>query len=90
MADESFCVGPPQTNQSYLNMDAIMDAISTSGAQAVSSTLRIVLLIPTKIMSSVGMETVINGMMSWCCFWLIIYKTIFTVYQYTVLELVLA
>ncbi|KAK2573867.1 Propionyl-CoA carboxylase alpha chain [Acropora cervicornis] len=35
MADESFCVGPPQTNQSYLNMDAIMDAISTSGAQAV-------------------------------------------------------
>lgn len=35
MADESFCVGPPPTNQSYLNMDAIMDAINTSGAQAV-------------------------------------------------------
>lgn len=48
MADESFCVGPPQTSQSYLNMDAIMDAISTSGAQAVSSTWRIVLLILTK------------------------------------------
>ena len=39
MADESFCVGPPPTNQSYLNMDAIMDAINTSGAQAVSKTL---------------------------------------------------
>ena len=48
MADESFCVGPPRTNQSYLNMDAIMDAISTSGAQAVSSTWRIVLLILIK------------------------------------------
>lgn len=35
MADESFCVGPPPTNQSYLNMDAIMEAINTTGAQAV-------------------------------------------------------
>lgn len=34
-ADESFCVGPPPTNQSYLNMDAIMEAIHTTGAQAV-------------------------------------------------------
>ncbi|XP_022790284.1 propionyl-CoA carboxylase alpha chain, mitochondrial-like [Stylophora pistillata] len=34
-ADESFCVGPPPTNQSYLNMDAIMEAINTTGAQAV-------------------------------------------------------
>lgn len=37
MADEAFCVGPPPTNQSYLNMDAIMEAISTTGAQAVIS-----------------------------------------------------
>ena len=36
MADESFCVGPPPTNQSYLNMDAIMEAINITGAQAVS------------------------------------------------------
>lgn len=35
-ADESVCVGPPPTNQSYLNMDAIMDAIHQTGAQAVS------------------------------------------------------
>ncbi|XP_073256263.1 propionyl-CoA carboxylase alpha chain, mitochondrial-like [Porites lutea] len=35
MADESFCVGPPPTNQSYLNMDAIMEAINITGAQAV-------------------------------------------------------
>ncbi|CAH3146283.1 unnamed protein product [Pocillopora meandrina] len=34
-ADESFCVGPPPTNQSYLNMDAIMEALHTTGAQAV-------------------------------------------------------
>ena len=37
MADESFCVGPPPTNQSYLNMDAIMEAINITGAQAVSN-----------------------------------------------------
>lgn len=37
MADEAFCVGPPPTNKSYLNMDAIMEAISTTGAQAVIS-----------------------------------------------------
>lgn len=35
-ADESVCVGPPPTNKSYLNMDAIMDAIHQTGAQAVS------------------------------------------------------
>ena len=39
MADEAFCVGPPPTNQSYLNMDAIMEAINTTGAQAVRSGL---------------------------------------------------
>lgn len=36
MADEAVCVGPAPTNKSYLNMDAIMDAIRTTGAQAVS------------------------------------------------------
>ncbi|CAN9500126.1 unnamed protein product [Ophioblennius macclurei] len=35
MADEAFCVGPAPTSKSYLNMDAIMDAISVTGAQAV-------------------------------------------------------
>lgn len=36
MADEAVCVGPAPTSKSYLNMDAIMDAIRSSGAQAVS------------------------------------------------------
>lgn len=35
MADEAVCVGPAPTGQSYLNMDAIMDAIRKTGAQAV-------------------------------------------------------
>uniref|UniRef100_A0A3Q3JJF3 Propionyl-CoA carboxylase alpha chain, mitochondrial n=1 Tax=Monopterus albus TaxID=43700 RepID=A0A3Q3JJF3_MONAL len=35
MADEALCVGPAPTNKSYLNMDAIMDAIRATGAQAV-------------------------------------------------------
>lgn len=35
MADEAFCVGPAPTSKSYLNMDAIMDAIKSTGAQAV-------------------------------------------------------
>ncbi|XP_034537870.1 propionyl-CoA carboxylase alpha chain, mitochondrial [Notolabrus celidotus] len=35
MADEALCVGPAPTNKSYLNMDAIMDAIRVTGAQAV-------------------------------------------------------
>ncbi|KAG5262254.1 hypothetical protein AALO_G00293890 [Alosa alosa] len=35
MADEAVCVGPAPTNQSYLNMDAIMDAVRQTGAQAV-------------------------------------------------------
>lgn len=36
MADEAVCVGPAPTNKSYLNMDAIMDAVRNTGAQAVS------------------------------------------------------
>ncbi|XP_068183307.1 propionyl-CoA carboxylase alpha chain, mitochondrial [Antennarius striatus] len=35
MADEVVCVGPAPTSKSYLNMDAIMEAIRTTGAQAV-------------------------------------------------------
>uniref|UniRef100_A0A674E3F4 Propionyl-CoA carboxylase alpha chain, mitochondrial n=1 Tax=Salmo trutta TaxID=8032 RepID=A0A674E3F4_SALTR len=35
MADEAVCVGPAPTNKSYLNMDAIMDAIRKTGSQAV-------------------------------------------------------
>lgn len=36
MADEAVCVGPAPTSKSYLNMDAIMDAVRATGAQAVS------------------------------------------------------
>lgn len=36
MADEAVCVGPAPTSKSYLNMDAIMNAIKMTGAQAVS------------------------------------------------------
>ncbi|KAG7467095.1 hypothetical protein MATL_G00149660 [Megalops atlanticus] len=35
MADEAVCVGPAPTSKSYLNMDAIMEAVRQSGAQAV-------------------------------------------------------
>ncbi|XP_028401675.1 propionyl-CoA carboxylase alpha chain, mitochondrial-like [Dendronephthya gigantea] len=35
MADESVCVGPPPSGESYLNMEAILDAIKSTGAQAV-------------------------------------------------------
>uniref|UniRef100_A0A8C4ZW94 Propionyl-CoA carboxylase alpha chain, mitochondrial n=1 Tax=Gadus morhua TaxID=8049 RepID=A0A8C4ZW94_GADMO len=35
MADQAVCVGPAPTNQSYLNMDAIMEAVRSTGAQAV-------------------------------------------------------
>ncbi|XP_034156088.2 propionyl-CoA carboxylase alpha chain, mitochondrial [Pangasianodon hypophthalmus] len=35
MADEAVCVGPAPTSKSYLNMDAIMDVIRNTGAQAV-------------------------------------------------------
>ncbi|XP_067890315.1 propionyl-CoA carboxylase alpha chain, mitochondrial isoform X1 [Heterodontus francisci] len=35
MADEASCVGPAPTNKSYLNLDAIMEAIQKTGAQAV-------------------------------------------------------
>ena len=36
MADEAYCIGPAPTSQSYLNVQAIMDVIKVSGAQAVS------------------------------------------------------
>nr|XP_033803772.1 propionyl-CoA carboxylase alpha chain, mitochondrial [Geotrypetes seraphini] len=35
MADEAVCVGPAPTSKSYLNLNAIMEAIKKSGAQAV-------------------------------------------------------
>uniref|UniRef100_A0A3Q2T759 Propionyl-CoA carboxylase alpha chain, mitochondrial n=1 Tax=Fundulus heteroclitus TaxID=8078 RepID=A0A3Q2T759_FUNHE len=35
MADEAVCVGPAPTNKSYLNMEAILEAIRHTGAQAV-------------------------------------------------------
>ncbi|XP_049723185.1 propionyl-CoA carboxylase alpha chain, mitochondrial isoform X3 [Elephas maximus indicus] len=35
MADEAVCVGPAPTSKSYLNMDAIMEAIRKTRAQAV-------------------------------------------------------
>ncbi len=42
MADERVCVGPPPSGESYLNMDAILDAIKTTGAQAVRNIFEIV------------------------------------------------
>lgn len=36
MADEAICVGPAPTNQSYLNIPKIIQAIKDTGAQAVS------------------------------------------------------
>ncbi|NXP09854.1 PCCA carboxylase, partial [Thinocorus orbignyianus] len=36
MADEAACVGPAPTSKSYLNMDAIMEVIKETRAQAVS------------------------------------------------------
>ncbi|XP_062521436.1 propionyl-CoA carboxylase alpha chain, mitochondrial-like [Corticium candelabrum] len=35
MADEKVCVGPAPSAQSYLNMDAILNAVKQTGAQAV-------------------------------------------------------
>ncbi|XP_013394907.1 propionyl-CoA carboxylase alpha chain, mitochondrial-like isoform X2 [Lingula anatina] len=35
MADEAICIGPAPTSKSYLNMDAILDAVKQTGAQAV-------------------------------------------------------
>ena len=36
MADESRCIGPAPTSQSYLRMDTILDVVKETGAQAVS------------------------------------------------------
>ena len=40
MADESRCIGPAPTSQSYLRMDTILDVVKETGAQAVSLTCR--------------------------------------------------
>src|SRR3972149_2088807 len=34
-ADEAYCVGPPPSAQSYLNMDAILDVTRRAGAEAI-------------------------------------------------------
>ena len=34
-ADEAICIGPPNANESYLNMEHVLNAIQTTGAQAV-------------------------------------------------------
>ena len=36
MADEAHCIGPAPTDKSYLDMDAILDVIKKTGAEAVS------------------------------------------------------
>jgi len=36
LADEAYCVGPAPTSKSYLKMDAILDVIKKTGAEAVS------------------------------------------------------
>lgn len=46
-ADEGVCVGPPPTNQSYLNMDAILDAIQKTGAQAVCNFCKVLFFCST-------------------------------------------
>jgi len=35
MADESVCIGPAQSIKSYLNIDAIIDAIKKTKSEAV-------------------------------------------------------
>ncbi len=35
LADEAYCVGPPPSNQSYLNIEAIISAAKTSKAKAI-------------------------------------------------------
>ena len=35
MADEAIHIGPPPANQSYIVIDKVMEAVKTSGAQAV-------------------------------------------------------
>jgi acetyl-CoA carboxylase, biotin carboxylase subunit len=35
MADEAYCIGPPASRDSYLNIESIIEAAKTSGAQAI-------------------------------------------------------
>lgn len=35
LADEAYCIGPPQPQQSYLNIDAILDVAKKSGVEAI-------------------------------------------------------
>jgi len=41
LADEAFCVGPAPTSKSYLKMDAILDVIKKTGAEAVGTSCRL-------------------------------------------------
>lgn len=34
-ADEAYRIGPPQSSQSYLKMETILDVVKATGAQAV-------------------------------------------------------
>ena len=34
-ADEAYCIGPPSSSQSYLNMDAVLETARLSGAEAI-------------------------------------------------------
>jgi acetyl/propionyl-CoA carboxylase alpha subunit len=36
MADEAICIGPAQSIKSYLNLEAILDAVKTTKSEAVS------------------------------------------------------
>ena len=35
LADESVCIGPPPSNESYLNIPALLSAVDLTGAEAV-------------------------------------------------------
>uniref|UniRef100_A0A8C2HY51 Propionyl-CoA carboxylase subunit alpha n=1 Tax=Cyprinus carpio TaxID=7962 RepID=A0A8C2HY51_CYPCA len=57
MADEAVCVGPAPTNKSYLNMDAIMNAIKQTGAQAVSVCVCVFMCKAAEGVSFIGPDT---------------------------------
>ena len=49
MSDEAVRVGPPVAAESYLNMEAVFNAIEATGAQAVSTCMAWFLLVPRKV-----------------------------------------
>ena len=46
MADEAVCVGPALATESYLNMPTILEAVETTGAQAVSVSIGLYAVYP--------------------------------------------